>query len=220
MNKIFLLLLCSFFFLLFSHPAAALVIMYEDFNSGIPANWTVIDNEATGVVWSNIAGSGEAGNFTGGDGDAASVSSDKSGIADFDTELVSAQFSLNGATSASLSYLANYQNFATEDFLDLDLWTGSSWTNLLSWNEDHGGFRSTPGEAVTIDLTPYVGQSSLQIRFHYYDPEPNDWEWYAQIDNFLVESDAAPVPEPATMLLLGSGLLGIAGFGRKKFFKK
>ena len=37
---------------------------------------------------------------------------------------------------------------------------------------------------------------------------------------FSHDAETAPVPEPATMLLLGVGLIGIAGLGRKKLIKK
>jgi hypothetical protein len=148
------------------------------------------------VVWTTVADSGLGGNFTGGEDDAASVNSDGS-PGEFDTEIRSNVFSLvdANAATASLHYLVNYQNYGDLDYLDLDISTdgGSTWTNLLSWNEDHGAYYSPPGEAVYVDLTAYFGMENLQLRWHYYDPNFGDWDWYAQIDDVSVSCDLVSI---------------------------
>jgi hypothetical protein len=69
----------------------------------------------------------------------------------------------------------------------------------------------------------------------YDDFQPDQLEWMFALadmnDNGLFDggtdkfspkttsSSTAPIPEPATMLLFGTGLIGMAGIGRKKFKK-
>lgn len=176
----------------------------EDFEGGIPGSWAVVDNAGNGVNWDTNVAWGD-GNYTNGSGMCAMVDSDEAGVVEYDTELITHAF--NVPSNATLSLTANYQNLVNNDFFEVDINDGSGWHNLVSWNEDHGGFYATPGENISESLAAYAGKTA-QIRFHYYDPNTGDWDWYVQIDNVEV------TPAPGALALLGLG--GLAATRRRR----
>jgi len=156
-------------------------LLYEGFEGTFPPEgWSTVDNEGNGLEWGATSD-----NYSSGMGNAAMANSDAFGTAEYDTELISPEMDVDGKAGVVVQYYANYINLANQDFLDLDISTdgGSTWTTILSWNEDHGSFFELPGEFVSIELDDYIsGASTMMLRWRYYNPNSGDWDWYAQID--------------------------------------
>jgi hypothetical protein len=70
---------------------------------------------------------------------------------------------------------------------------------------------------LVTSINPYV-QSSVLMSWNFDNSGGN---YTVRNPNFLYGTDfeATPVPEPASMLLLGSGMIGLAAWGRRKFQK-
>ena len=179
---------------------ASMVVFSEDFEGGIPGDWTVTDDIGSGLMWNSNVYWGDP-NWTGCDGDSAEASSDHTGSAPYDTSLITPVLDLSGTSNATLDCMVNFQNFAGYDwfYIDVSYDAGGSWNNLLTWNEDHGTFHGAPGEQVTLAMGSVT--ATTQVRFRFYDPISH-YNWDVQVDCITITVDVEaenPCPQPAAL---------------------
>ncbi|WP_425076567.1 choice-of-anchor L domain-containing protein [Psychroserpens sp. S379A] len=161
--------------------------LQEDFDTEIPATWTIDDaGGATGDSW--VSGmQGGAGSLNG--TNCAFVDSDANGNG---TELIetltSPVFDTTGATALFLDFDQHYDNIGA-DFTVVEVFDGTNWIEVLNQTADAGAFNAPDQQH--IDITPY-SNAAMQVRFTYNDG--NVWAWYWLIDNVHVYNSTCNFP--------------------------
>ena len=168
-------------------------LLYEDFASGLPGGWTVVDGGNDGVTWQTAA----PGPYNIGSpfaNPSMIADSNQGGLAEMDEQLISPAFDSSGSLGSVMLIFANcftYYSYGPDEIGDVDLSTdgGSSWVNVLSFTGENYG-----PETASVDITSLArGNPDVRIRFHYYNAR-NDYWWF--IDNVqVVSSQNRPVAD-------------------------
>jgi hypothetical protein len=118
------------------------------------------------------------------------------------------------------------------DQYDVEYFTGSGWDNLFTILPAYGSifrsmdnFSTINGDDIRNDgrvdydsRIDFTAVETSQLKFYAYNSGDTNYSIgeFQAFGTAVGGNSPAPVPEPSTVLLLGSGLIGLAWYGRKR----
>ena len=174
-------------FFVIGWQANSQIYLQENFDTSIPATWTITDaGGATGDSW--ISGQQGTGNSLNGS-NVAIVDSDANGNGTLLLEtLTTPTFDASAATTLFLDFDQYYRNIGADNAI-VEVYDGAAWIEVLNQTASAGNFNAPDQQH--IDITAYAN-ANMQVRFIYNDAD--DWAWYWLIDNVTIYNASCPNP--------------------------
>lgn len=167
------------------------IILSENFDSGLPATWTVVDGGDGTDTWFATTGGARGGNYLNGS-EFMFVDSDAAPQTDTLSELMISP-AINTLTYPNLVLeFEHHMRVYSNEVGYLEVYNGSSWITVDSFPNGIGGFNNPVVQS--YNLTAY-SNANFQFRFRYEDN--GIWGWYWGVDNVELFS---PQPLDASML--------------------
>jgi hypothetical protein len=165
-------------FLITATTVSSQTVLFEDFNGGIPASWSVVDGGTTTDTWVGTT-NGYNNNYLDGS-QFAFVDSDGAGNAAntiLSEQLISPVINGTLYTQLFVEFDHYYRQFSADTGY-VEVYNGNSWVTLAGYSNDMGAWNA-PAHPV-FDLSPYLN-ANLRVRFRYEDF--SIWAWWWAVDN-------------------------------------
>ena len=169
---------------------AAQVFLQENFNTGIPAAWTVVNGGSSTATWTGTVGGYNGASLDG--TEFAFVNSDAAGNFPpvwVSESLVGPASNTTGAPTLLLEYDHYFKGLGQTDSGHVEVWNGSAWVGIAHYGANTGAF-SNPAH-VQLNVSAHANPA-FQVRFRYDDDTL--WAWHWAVDNVLLY---APTPDDA-----------------------